>query len=63
VVLGWCICPGREGIEFQQIIGMVNLLQYTTEEPVSDLPGEVQKDGLLNKLSLKLQRKSPQKTY
>jgi hypothetical protein len=44
---------------FQQIIGMVNLLQYTTEEPVSDLPGEVQKNGLLNKLSLKLQRKTP----
>jgi hypothetical protein len=44
---------------FQQNIRMVNLLQYTTEEPVSDLPGEVQKNGLLNKLSLKLQRKTP----
>jgi hypothetical protein len=48
---------------FQQIIRILNLLQYTTEEPVSDLPGEVQKNGLLNKLSLKLQRKTQQKTY
>jgi hypothetical protein len=48
---------------FQQIIRILNLLQYTTEEPVSDLPGEVQKNGLLNKLSLELQRKTPQKTY
>jgi hypothetical protein len=46
-------------LRFQQIIRMVNLLQYTTEEPVSDLPGGVQKNGLLNKLSLKLQRKTP----
>jgi hypothetical protein len=48
---------------FQQIIRILNLLQYTTEEPVSDLPEEVQKNGLLNKLFLKLQRKTPKKMY